>query len=208
LYDGREPVYQQVVFRLTLPKSRDCLLDLGSCLGQALRQLRADGVDGSQLFAVDLKPKLFGVGFSLFRDQASLGATFVAGDMIDPDDTRLGVLQGKVTIVHATSFFHLFTWSQQLYIGRRLVAFLKPGTRNALIYGRHVGIAKPHDPSHDSDAPFLHNEQSFQQLWDEVGKLTQTRWLVQFQEQGASGEALLDSDADKLLMAFIVYQVS
>lgn len=207
LSDGRQPVYQQVLFRLTLPKSRDCLLDLGSCLGQALRQLRADGVDGSQLFAVDLEPKLFNVGFSLFRDQGTLGATFVAGNMIDPDDSRLNAMQGKVTIVHANSFFHLFSWTQQLYIGRRLVDFLKPGTQNALVYGRHVGTAKPQHPSLDLNGPYLHNEQSFQKLWDEVGRMTQTKWLVQLEQQGTLTETLLDADADKLPMAFTIYQV-
>jgi hypothetical protein len=179
---------------------------VGCCLGQVLRQFRADGVDGSQLFGTDLEPKLFEIGFAMFRDRDKLGATFVAGDLIDPDDAGTHALRGKVTIMHAASFFHLFSWTQQLYIGSRLVSFLKPDTRNGLIYGRHVGIVEPRSPEVDTRAPYLHNQQSFQRLWDEVGLMTNTKWIVQT-EQEVLTETLLESDKGKFGVSFIIYQV-
>lgn len=177
-------------------------------MGQVLRQFRADGVAGSQLFGTDINRELFEIGFSLFRDQDSLGATFVAGDLIDPDDTRTHALRGKITMVHAASFFHLFTWTQQLFIGNRLVSFLKPGTRNGLIYGRHVGIADPRSSGLETQTPHLHNQESFQKLWDEVGSMTNTKWLVQTEQEEALTDALFESDSEKFGVNFIVYQIS
>lgn len=210
LTDHRQALYQQIVFRLTLPSSRDCLLDLGCCVGQALRQLRADGVDGSRLFGIDLEPRLLAVGFSLFRDEDTLGATFVTGNMIDPEDSRVDALGGRVTLVHATSFFHLFSWTQQLYIGRRVVSFLKPGTRNALVYGRQVGTTEPRGVDIDTRAPYLHNQKSFQKLWDAVGRLTGTRWVVQTEEVEILMEVMAESDKNKdvISMSFTIYQIS
>lgn len=177
-------------------------------MGQVLRQFRADGVDGSQLFGTDLEPKLFEIGFSLFHDQDKLGATFVTGDMVDPDDSRTHALRGKVTMIHATSFFHLFNWTQQLFIGNRFVSFLKPGTRNGLIYGRHIGIADPRNPDVDARAPYLHNQESFQRLWDEVGLMTKTKWIVQTEQEGALADTPFDSDKDKLGINFVIFQIS
>lgn len=162
---------------MKLSKSQDALLDLGCGLGQMLRQLRADGVDGSRLFGLDNEPRLIQAGYELFRDKEQFDAMFVVADLIDPDDTRLRDLRGKVTIVHAASFFHLFTWLQQLYIGKQLVSFLRPGLRNALIYGRDAGRPSGVPPIEDT-GPYIHDEASFQKLWDEIAFLTGTKWRV------------------------------
>ncbi|CAH0014808.1 unnamed protein product [Clonostachys rhizophaga] len=177
LTDTSDACYRQVLFRLRLPKSRDALLDLGCCVGQALRQFHADGVDSSQLFGIDIEPRLIDIGYDLFNDRDQFKATFVIGDMADPDDKRPLQLQGMVTMIHADSFFHLFNWTQQLYIGCRLVAFLKQGTKNALIYGRQAGIKDVCSPA--DEIPYLHSQASFQRLWDEIGKMTRTKWKVE-----------------------------
>ncbi|KAM3557881.1 hypothetical protein MY1884_004282 [Beauveria asiatica] len=116
-----DPYYQQVLFRLTLPKSKDCILDIGCGFGQALRQLRADGVAGSKLFGADIESRFISLGYDLFRDKDTLGATFLSGDLLDPDDERLDMLAGRFTIVHADSFFHLMSWTEQLYAAKRLI---------------------------------------------------------------------------------------
>jgi SAM-dependent methyltransferase len=197
-----------VLFRLTLPKSNDALLDLGCCLGQALRQLRADGVCGSRLFGIDINPALIDVGRELFRDSDSLGATFVVGDMIDPDDDRVSQLEGQVTMVQADSFFHLFTWNQQLYIGKRIVSFLKPGTQNAVIFGRQAGKLKHKLSPWRESSPYLHNRDSFQELWNEVGRMTGTRWAVQFEPDGEPLPAVIGVEKDTLPVRFTVHQIS
>ncbi|PHH70825.1 hypothetical protein CDD80_5706 [Ophiocordyceps camponoti-rufipedis] len=208
LCDYEDPCYRQVVFRLSLPGSRDVFLDLGCCVGQVLRQLRAAGVQGPQLIGTDVKPELIDIGYDLFGDRDRLGAAFVVGDMVDPDDSRLDQLRGAVTIIYAGSFFHLFNWTQQLYIGRRLVSFLKPKTRNGLVYGRHVGTTRPGEMSNGISSVYLHDRESFQQLWDEIGRLTGTRWMA---EMEASQEAicLLQQRQNHLRpFSFTVYQLS
>lgn len=207
LPDRDDARYQHVLFRLTLPKSNDALLDLGCCLGQALRQLRADGVHGSQLFGMDLNSALVDIGYDMFRDRDSLGATFVIGDMIDPDDTRISQLEGQITLVQADSFFHLFNWMQQLYIGKRIVSFLKPGTKNAIIFGRQAGSFKQEPSSTGRTSPYLHNQDSFQQLWNEVGKMTGTRWAVQVEPDGDLCSELPGIEKETLPIKFTVHQV-
>ncbi|KAM0265663.1 hypothetical protein ACHAQJ_000097 [Trichoderma viride] len=184
LNDANDSRYQQALFRLRLSQSRDALLDLGCGLGQALRQFRADGVDGSRLFGLDSSLPLVSSGYDLFQDRNSLGAHFIVGDMTDPDDLRLDELHGQVSIIHAGSFFHLFSWKQQLYIGKRLVDFLQPDIRNAFIYGRHVGVASTQEAAESDSSPYLHNQESFQRLWDEVGELTRTKWKVEVELSG------------------------
>lgn len=192
-----------------MPRSNDAFLDLGCCVGQVLRQLRHDGVQGNQLFGTDVQSKFVEIGYDLFQDQDEFGATFVVGDMLDPDDTRLDDLLHKVTIIYAGSFFHLFNWTQQVYIGKRLVGFLKRGTKNALIYGRHIGTTRPGpSPLGNDMSPYLHDKDSFQRLWDEVGYLTNTKWAVEIEP---AGEKIVDVpriDRDAQPVNFVIHQIS
>ncbi|KAK5995205.1 Asnovolin E/Chermesin D methyltransferase nvfJ [Cladobotryum mycophilum] len=207
LSDSRDPCYLQVLFRLSLSRSRDAFLDLGCGFGQALRQLRADGIDGSQLFGLDSDSGLIMAGYDLFQDRNTLGATFFVGDIIDPEDQHLHDLDGKVTIIHAGSFFHLFTWTEQLFIGKRIVDFLKPGTQNALIYGRHAGAPSPRNVAADGSSPYLHNQSSFQRLWDEVGQLTKTKWKVEVEHASVDASQLPAFQTDVQAISFTVYQI-
>ncbi|KAG6009710.1 hypothetical protein E4U21_001458 [Claviceps maximensis] len=208
LAERNDPYYQQVLFRLKLGGSSDAFLDLGCCVGLVLRQLRHDGVQGFQLFGTDLHSKFVDVGYDLFQDQDSIGATFVVGDMLDPDDARLDALLGKVTIIYASSFFHLFNWTQQVYVGQRLVGFLKEGTKNALIYGRHVGTTKAAEPAiSNASLPYLHDKSSFQRLWREIGDLTRTSWVVELEPAGVVVEGLAQLDKHAQPVNFMVHQI-
>ncbi len=179
--------YGEVLARLTAPGSRDALLDLGCCVGQALRQLAADGVDGARLFGTDLHREFIELGYELFRDRDTFAATFAAGDMLkqpagDGDgDSDLSALEGKVTMVYAGNFFHLFTWDQQVVIARRLVErCLRPGTSDALFMGTQIGSVVPGEvaPSGRSRR-YWHDGASFQRLWDDVGAATSTAWRAE-----------------------------
>lgn len=157
------------------------------------------------MYGTELETRFFDVGYALFKDRDTLGATFVPGDMLDFDDTRLNALQGKVTIIHASSFFHLFNRVQQLGIGKRLVSFIKPGTTNALVFGRQMGTRKPGSPRGNARCiAYLHNESSFQKLWDEIGALTGTKWTVMF-DHGVDDPT--DMDDTPRPIDFTVYQI-
>ncbi|KGQ07956.1 PAB-dependent poly(A)-specific ribonuclease subunit PAN2 [Beauveria bassiana D1-5] len=188
LAEPLDPYYQQVLFRLTLPKSKDCILDIGCGFGQALRQLRADGVAGSKLFGADIESRFISLGYDLFRDKDTLGATFLSGDLLDPDDERLDMLAGRFTIVHADSFFHLMSWTEQLYAAKRLIVWLRKDTNNGFIYGKHAGTIHPAEVALAGSRPYLHNRQSFQRLWDEAGEMTNTKWRVEVERSVQSAD--------------------
>jgi len=212
LMNRDDELYQEILFRLKLPQSQAAILDLGCGLGQVLRQLRSDGVPGHKLFGTDVSSELIEIGYEMFRDRYTLGATFVLGDMIDPGDNRLSKLQGQITVVIADSFFHLFTWTQQLYIGKRLVGFIKPGTHNATIVGRHAGVNNKSPAAFRASnspraEPFLHDQRTFQQLWDEVGKLTSTRWHVESEQDGSLSDQLPGIEPGVVPMRFTIRQI-
>lgn len=135
--------------------------------------------------ATDLHQILLDLGFELFQDREKMkDATFVAGDMLDNDDTGLRILEGKATIIHAANFFHLFSREAQLIAGTRMVKFLRSDANDALIFGKQIGSLEPGEkmPSSAtlrSEGLFLHDQATFQALWDEIGQATRTKWKVE-----------------------------
>lgn len=186
-------------------------LDVGCCVGQVLRQLALDGVDSRRLYGVDVEPGFVQAGYELFRDRQRFRATFVVGDLLNSDhdgggeDTGRGgdanshryssrsgsigsssrslkTLDGKMSIIHAMSFFHLFGWEAQVKAAARMVRFLRPDDPDVVIFGRHVGTSQPADREGGrgvSGSRYLHNAETWQQLWDEVGERTGTRWRTE-----------------------------
>lgn len=207
LADQLDPYYQQVLFRLKLPNSTDSILDVGCGFGQALRQLRASGVAGKRLFGADIEPRFVELGYDLFRDAGKLGATFVVGDLLDPDDGRLDALAGRFTIIHADSFFHLLSWTRQMYVAKRLVSWLRPGARNTFIYGKHIGTMSASEETVADNQPFVHSPETFQKLWDEVGLLTKTRWKVDVEVIQDTLELPIIA-RDLVPVRFAIYQIS
>ncbi|KAI0969657.1 hypothetical protein F4678DRAFT_439611 [Xylaria arbuscula] len=178
--------YQVALFRLlqaqceSEPAGNETrLLDVGCCVGQVLRKLAFDGVDSSRLYGTDVEPRFLDIGFDLFRDRDKFQGEFIIGDMLKQgeDDERLDVLDGKMSFIHATSFFHLFTWDDQVRVAIRMVRFLQSDRRDVMIFGRQVGTTLPRDNGRaGSDKVYLHNADSWQRLWDKVGERTETTW--------------------------------
>lgn len=166
---------------------------MGCCVGQVLRQLTFEGVDSSRLYGTDLEPRFLDAGYDLFKDRDKCNATFVAGDMLsqngqtDEGDERLKVFDGKMNIIHATSFFHLFSWENQVRAAMRMVRFLDADDPDVVIFGRQVGTTTPGDrEGAGGSKKFLHNAVSWQELWDEVGKATGTAWRTEVNEMEES----------------------
>jgi SAM-dependent methyltransferase len=213
LPNSDDPHFHILLRRLKDSASGDALLDLGCCMAQVLRQFAYYGVDGSRLFGTDLHRDFIDVGYELFRDSSYLKATFVTGDMLDPADKRLRELDGKITIVHAGSFWHLFNWDQQVVAAVRLVKFLKPGRKNAIIYGKQVGTVRPLAMSRDqvskmgTRSVYLHDQKSFQRLWDQIGIKTRTRWRVELDHIGEVPMQIPGLGHDARISRYGIYQI-
>ncbi|OAQ82644.1 porphobilinogen deaminase protein [Purpureocillium lilacinum] len=248
-----DPVFRSAVARLKDPRSGDALLDVACCLGQVIRQLVADGVSPARLHGTDLSPAFLDLGFELFRDRERFPAdAFVAADLLaDPADAAQGekqeeggedresavdaALRGKVTLVHAANFFHLFSWEEQVRAASRIVSFLQPGRTDAVVFGAQIGCLDPaqaefrpirtstsgssssNDGSTGSSGNssgkevktvrYLHDPASWQRLWDEVGAATGTRWRVEAQWVGGLPFRIPGFPEKSYYLKFAVYQI-
>lgn len=173
----KSPHYPAILSRLK--NDGHTFLDLGCCFGSEIRQLTADGAPSENLYGTDLRSEFWELGYELFRDRETLMASFLVGDVFDAS-SELGKLDGKVDIMHAASFFHLFTYEQQLEVGKRIVKLLRP-VEGSLLLGRMLGDADPGLlRSNDGKTTlYRHNEESWAGLWREVGELTGTKFEVE-----------------------------
>ncbi|KAI2776597.1 hypothetical protein F4815DRAFT_337450 [Daldinia loculata] len=179
-----EPEMQKAIERLKAPGSQDTFLEIGGFICQTIRRLAFEGVDSARLYGTDLHAEFLELGYEQFRDRETLKATFVAGDMLLPEEeyaasSLAGTLDGKISIIHASNFFHLFSWESQLVICERIVRFFRRDSsaeNPAVLFGVHIGRDKPGEDEHFR--MFLHDETTFQLLWNEVGKRTGTSWKV------------------------------
>ncbi|KAJ9632833.1 hypothetical protein H2204_007563 [Knufia peltigerae] len=179
-----DPRYQATLTRLRHEGSTDALLDVGCFVGQIVRALAFNGADPARLYGTDLEQAYLDLGFDLFRDSSKLDRShFVAGDMLlEPRDPRLDLFMGKMTIIHASSFFHLFNWSLQIKAAKRCVEFMNPDVHNVMVFGGMIGREEPGDIHGPGQSKlFMHNAASWARLWEEVGEATGTRWRTEFE---------------------------
>ena len=169
------PLYAQIINRI---KDGETLLDVGCCLGQDLRQLVADGAPSENIYGLDIERPLMDLGFDLFLDREKLKSTFMLGDVYE-HNTDWSLLEGKMDIINASAFFHLYPLPKQVEASCLLVRFgrAKPGT---VIIGRQMGSLTPGEfPSlNEGTTGYRHDLQSLRKLWNEVGILTNTQWEV------------------------------
>ncbi|KAK8022745.1 porphobilinogen deaminase Hem3 [Apiospora rasikravindrae] len=202
------------------PGSTATFLDMACCVGQVLRHLAWSGVDPSRLYGADLERPFIEAGYDLFRDRDAAfgkGATLVVGDALAEGeggvdgDPALEVLDGKISIVHASAFFHLFTWRDQVVAAKRVVRFFREKDEGgeAIVFGRQVASTSPREITGPrGERRFLHDAATWQRLWDEVGEATGTRWRteVEMADEG-QGETGALADASKKRMNFACFKV-
>lgn len=177
----KHPAYNTVLSRL---RAGSKFLDLGCCVGQELRKLAFDGAPPENMYGSDLRAGFLSLGFELFCDESKWSAgTFFAADIFatgnDTEDA-LEKVQGKIDIVHIAMFLHLFTWEQQLQACVRITEILapKPG---CLIVGSQGGSIQPREAParrNPNRTTYLHDVESFEKLWTEVGVKTGSEWKV------------------------------
>ncbi len=119
------------------------------------------------------------LGYDLFRDKDKLKSQFIAAGIFD-EDSDLKLLDGKIDIIHTGSFFHLFTWDEQVQIAKRVVRLLKPKP-NSMVIGRQFGNVKPGEYPRRSGkgTRYRHDVASWERMWEQVGNETGTKWKVE-----------------------------
>jgi hypothetical protein len=176
---GESGIYDEIVQRL---KGGDKFLDLGCCFGQEIRRLISDGVPAEYTYGSDLRREFVDLGYDLFQDRDREGEkiNFLTANIFD-DDSSLNELNGKISIVYTGSFFHLFNWSEQFDVAKRIVTILKPEP-GVLLCGRQVGNTSPGEYAAGGyggeKSRYRHDPKSWADFWDEVGEATNTKWKV------------------------------
>ncbi|KAF9466489.1 hypothetical protein BDZ94DRAFT_170819 [Collybia nuda] len=187
---SRLPAYQNVL-RLGRERPGGILLDIGCCFGNDIRKAVADGWPVNGVIASDLHKGFWDLGHELFRTTpTTFPVPFVPGDAFDPahiaprepfyqrpeiphrpldELTSLTPLQGHISAIHASAFFHLFDESKQLELARILATLLSP-LPGSLIFGLHGG--KPQKgfrtevKNNAGSYMFCHSPESWRELWD------------------------------------------
>ena len=109
---------------------------------------------------------------------------FLAGDVFDdahlsptaqvPSDppspvasvNTLTELRGHISVIHASSLFHLFNEEKQFELGKRLAALLDPRP-GSIIFGSHGAMpVKGHRPGTFTKM-FCHSAESWTRMWEE-----------------------------------------
>lgn len=83
-------------------------------------------------------------------------------------------------IVNASSFFHLFSWDEQVAAVKQVIALLRPEP-GVLVVGRQAGRKDPIDPDDKENAPkrYGHDVETWKRLWRQVEEETGTKWEVE-----------------------------
>ncbi|KAI0072366.1 hypothetical protein K474DRAFT_1629115 [Panus rudis PR-1116 ss-1] len=188
---SRFPAYQDLL-KLGRERPGALFLDMACCFGNDARKAVADGFPVKQVLASDLRPEFWQLGHELFRDTPEkFPATFIPGDVFDPNFLAvespsvksptdplpplsnlktLTPLHGRLSAIHASSFFHLFDEEQQLYVAKALASLLSPEP-GSIIFGAHGGKSEkgfrigPNVVAQDKPM-FCHSPQSWTELWE------------------------------------------
>jgi hypothetical protein len=176
------PLYEEhVLAPLRKPcktgEAEPLFLDLGTCFGQDVRKLVYDGALVDRLWASDIEQHLIDMGFKLFNDEAKLSRDhfLCPGDLLSSSsEDRLNILDDKVTILHLTAVFHLFTFEDQKKVADRCLRLLRKNSgAPVLLLGMQVGSAVAgsfvrENVSADFSHKYRHNKESWESLWKEV----------------------------------------
>lgn len=87
------------------------------------------------MYASDIVPELWELGYDLFGDRKTMKAQFLAADIFNPA-SNLKTLRNQMDIIVATNLFHLFSWDRQVEAACKMVSLSKPGT---WLTGYHIG---------------------------------------------------------------------
>ncbi len=159
------------------------LLDVGCMFGQDMRKLVHEGAPVGSVYGTDLREEYFELGYKLFRDEGIIPADhFVKADIMESGG-ELSRFEGEMDVVANKDLMHCFNYAAQIELAIRFVKLLRPQA-GARVVGQVVGHVRAGEFVTEYQGSglarmFLHNEESFKRLWEEVGERTGSRWQVE-----------------------------
>ncbi|KAF7424351.1 hypothetical protein PC9H_009658 [Pleurotus ostreatus] len=189
---SRLPAYKQVL-KLGQERRGAILLDMGCCFGNDVRKAVADGWPMQNALASDLRQGFWDAGHELFKTTPeAFPLKFVPGDLFDPAHlaprepfyeppstavpdiqslTSLTPLQGHISVIHVSAFFHLFGEDQQQQACKAIASLLSPEP-GSTIFGSHIalpnkGFRQRPDTSSETQM-FCHDSNSWKELWGQI----------------------------------------
>ncbi|KAG6807487.1 hypothetical protein H0H92_007295 [Tricholoma furcatifolium] len=185
---SRYPAYKAAL-KLRDERPDAVLLDLGCCFGNDLRKAVSDGWPIQNVIGSDIQQGFWDFGHELFKTTPeTYPAAFIAGDafdsnMIAPQEpctevpstprpanlealTSLTPLQGHISAIHASSFFHLFGERRQYELAQRVATLLSPFP-GSVVFGSHIGRPEKGMAHGAGGEPslFCHCPESWCDLW-------------------------------------------
>jgi hypothetical protein len=144
----------------------------------------------------------------MFNDCSRFHATFLETDILC-QSSYLETLNSAVNIIWASKVLHQQDWATQLVSSRSLVALSKPGT---MVVGFHADYLKAEFL--EEYKFWLHDEESWKRVWEEVGRETGTSWdagqvsLRRFDDLGISLDSVTYLGDKCRMLEFVVRRVS
>ena len=130
-----------------------------------------DGAPSTNLYGAELKPEFISLGYELFLDRDTFGAHFLQADIFE-EGGALNELDGKMDVVQAGLFLHLFDLEGQTRACERIVRLLN-GEKGVLVTGQQVdAVESTQMPESSKSRIYKHNKESFEEIWRVVGLRT------------------------------------
>ncbi|KAJ3574692.1 hypothetical protein NP233_g1603 [Leucocoprinus birnbaumii] len=134
----RLPAYKEI-FQLRDKYNDAILLDVGCCFGNDLRKAVLDGWPAENVIGTDIETNTFPAGFvggDIFKNETIEPSKPLYADPstvrpVNLKDLRsLTPLQGHVSVIHASSVFHLFNEELQTTLAKRHCGLVEKGWRS------------------------------------------------------------------------------
>ncbi|KAI4175630.1 MAG: hypothetical protein LQ343_001501 [Gyalolechia ehrenbergii] len=170
------------IYKIVAPR----LLDLGTCLGQDLRQLVADGAPQANLYGADLFSEYESVGHQLFRDADRFTNRFITADLLDDsDDGPLARTGGTWDMVNIIMFLHIWDHSTQVAASKRILKLLKKQA-GSMIIGAQTGSTEPGElvlkppyvAAGEERSIYRHSVETFSDMWKEIEKQSDVKMEI------------------------------
>jgi len=202
------PHYNEIVERV---KKGDNFLDLGCCFAQEVRQLVSEGAPAENVYGADLSRDMMNLGYELFLDKGKLNSRFIAADIFDDQSTLAKEFTGRLDIIHASKFFHLWEWEKQIDAAKRVVKLLA-GRPGSMIFGTQTGSRPARNLiwSQVNKLIFMQSAATWKQLWSKVSQDTGIQFEVEITEATYPDQAAFGwpEDLDLYRMFYTIRRVS